>query len=243
MKDGKREENLLPFFGKVEKMKKLALFMLTMLMVFTLAACGDNVSITKTEAAAEVYECSDFSMTIPKGWVVTSGGTNIYHSIRVYDPSEPINQMFVLLKADCLLHSKAGKEAWQPTRRYNVLVQDIAASRIYDEVMRIQAKYAQNGDDDDRGLLDHLESNDAVRDDADIAYHRDVDGDSPSDAGLPLVDGDLGDGQMAVDFDAESSTASKTDHPLVDEHGIEYAEGYFDDEPVSIFDDDAPDKA
>ncbi len=116
MKDGKREENLLPFFGKVEKMKKLALFMLTMLMVFTLAACGDNVSITKTEAAAvetEVYECSDFSMTIPKGWVVTSGGTNIYHSIRVYDPSEPINQMFVLLKADCLLHSKAGKEAWQ----------------------------------------------------------------------------------------------------------------------------------
>ena len=137
----------------------------------------------------------------------------------------------------------AGKEAWQPTRRYNVLVQDIAASRIYDEVMRIQAKYAQNGDDDDRGLFDHLESNDAVRDDADIAYHRDVDGDSPSDAGLPIVDGDLGDGQMAVDFDAESSTASKTDHPLVDEHGIEYAEGYFDDEPVSIFDDDAPDKA
>lgn len=42
MKDGKREENLLPFFGKVEKMKKLALFMLTMLMVFTLAACGDD---------------------------------------------------------------------------------------------------------------------------------------------------------------------------------------------------------
>ena len=42
MKDGKREENLLTFFGKVEKMKKLALFMLTMLMVFTLAACGDD---------------------------------------------------------------------------------------------------------------------------------------------------------------------------------------------------------
>lgn len=42
MEDGKREENLLPFFGKVEKMKKLALFMLTMLMVFTLAACGDD---------------------------------------------------------------------------------------------------------------------------------------------------------------------------------------------------------
>lgn len=32
----------------------------------------------------------------------------------------------------------AGKEAWQPTRRYNVLVQELAASRLYDEVMRIK---------------------------------------------------------------------------------------------------------
>lgn len=188
--------------------------------------------------------------------------TGIYDAWRVYDSTLAVREtkdgreasststriikynLEKLKEYGCFSETRyAGKEAWQPTRRYNVLVQDIAASRIYDEVMRIQAKYAQNGDDDDRGLFDHLESNDAVRDDADIAYHRDVDGDSPSDAGLPLVDGDLGDGQMAVDFDAESSTASKTDHPLVDEHGIEYAEGYFDDEPVSIFDDDAPDKA
>ena len=52
-------------------------------------------------------------MTIPKGWTVTTGGTNIYHSIRVSDPNEPLNQMFVLLKADILLHSQAGKDAWQ----------------------------------------------------------------------------------------------------------------------------------
>ena len=32
----------------------------------------------------------------------------------------------------------AGKEAWQPTRRYNVLVQELAASRLYDELMRIR---------------------------------------------------------------------------------------------------------
>lgn len=32
----------------------------------------------------------------------------------------------------------AGKEAWQPTRRYNVLVQELAASRLFDEVMRIK---------------------------------------------------------------------------------------------------------
>lgn len=191
--------------------------------------------------------------------------TGIYDAWRVYDSTLAVREtkdgreasststriikynLEKLKEYGCFSETRyAGKEAWQPTRRYNVLVQDIAASRIYDEVMRIQAKYAQNGDDD-RSLFDHLESNDAVRGDADIAYHRDFDGDSPSDAGLPLVDGDLGDGQMAVDFDgeedAESSTESKADHPLVDEHGIEYAEGYFDDEPVSIFDDDAPDKA
>lgn len=32
----------------------------------------------------------------------------------------------------------SGKEAWQPTRRYNVLVQELAASRLFDEVMRIK---------------------------------------------------------------------------------------------------------
>ena len=71
-----------------------------------------GVKVTQTAAKAvqtEKYESADFSMTIPKGWTVTTGGTNIYHSIRVSDPNEPLNQMFVLLKADVLLHSQAGK--------------------------------------------------------------------------------------------------------------------------------------
>ena len=79
-----------------------------------------GVRITETAAKAvqtEKYETADFSITIPKGWVVTSGGTNIYHSIRISDPNEPLNQMFVLLKADILLHSQAGKAAWQ--QNYN----------------------------------------------------------------------------------------------------------------------------
>ncbi len=99
-------------------MKKLLALLLTLLLVLSLTACGggDKVTITPTAAKSvetEKYESADFSITIPKGWTVTSGGTNIYHSIRVYDPAEPLNQMFVLLKADVLLHSQAGKEAWQ----------------------------------------------------------------------------------------------------------------------------------
>lgn len=42
----------------------------------------------------------------------------------------------------------AGKEAWQPTRRYNVLVQELAASRLFDEVMKIQNGDVQNETDD-----------------------------------------------------------------------------------------------
>ena len=100
-------------------------------MLVFLAACGGKttvnedgtttkiehgVKITETAAKAvqtEKYETADFSITIPKGWTVTAGGTNIYHSIRISDPQEPRNQMFVLLKADILLHSQAGKTAWQ----------------------------------------------------------------------------------------------------------------------------------
>lgn len=73
------------------------------------------VSITETAARTvdlELYETPDFSIQIPKGWTVTSGGTGMYHSIRIQDTAEPLNQMFVLLKADILLHSQEGKDAW-----------------------------------------------------------------------------------------------------------------------------------
>ena len=122
--------------------KKIAALILAAVMTLLFTACGSKtvinddgtkteqkesgvkvtqqkesgVKVTQTAAKAvqtEKYESADFSMTIPKGWTVTTGGTNIYHSIRVSDPNEPLNQMFVLLKADVLLHSQAGKNAWQ----------------------------------------------------------------------------------------------------------------------------------
>ena len=46
------------------------------------------------------------------------------------------------------------KEAWQPTRRYNVLVQELAASRLFDEVMHIQNKHQQT----DAALLENNET-------------------------------------------------------------------------------------
>lgn len=112
--------------------KRITALLLAAVMTVCLAACGNKtvvsddgtttgkaekgIKITQTAAKAvqtEKYETADFSITIPKGWKVTAGGTNIYHSIRIYDPSEPLNQMFILLKADILLHSQQGKAAWQ----------------------------------------------------------------------------------------------------------------------------------
>lgn len=113
--------------------KKNIAFILAAVMALSLTACGaekvtvnddgtkteqteKGVKVTETAAKAvqlEKYETADFSIMIPKGWTVTTGGVNMLHSIRVYDPNEPLNQMFVLLKADVLLHSQAAKDAWQ----------------------------------------------------------------------------------------------------------------------------------
>lgn len=120
-----REENCM-------KAKRITAFVIAVAMMLLSTACGNKtivnddgtktektegkVKVTQTAAKAvqtEKYETADFSITIPKGWTVTTGGTNIYHSIRISDPNEPLNQMFVLLKADLLLHSQAGKDAWQ----------------------------------------------------------------------------------------------------------------------------------
>lgn len=120
--------------------KNIALLVIIAITMVSLSACGGGktgtgsddpavngdgtkteqtekgVKVTETAAKAvqlEKYETADFSIMIPKGWTVTTGGVNMIHSIRVYDPNEPLNQMFVLLKADVLLHSQAAKDAWQ----------------------------------------------------------------------------------------------------------------------------------
>ena len=75
-----------------------------------------KIKITQTAAQAvqtERYETSDFSITIPKGWKVTTGGANINSYIYVNDPNDTRYGMFIILKYEPLLHSQAGKDAWQ----------------------------------------------------------------------------------------------------------------------------------
>lgn len=79
-----------------------------------------KIKITPTSAKSvqfENYETADFSITIPKGWVVTTGGVNIKKYVFVNDPEEPRNTVFFILKMEPLLHSQTGKDVWQ--KMYN----------------------------------------------------------------------------------------------------------------------------
>ena len=109
---------------------RIAAWLLALAALMTLSACNgkslngktqksktdEGVKITETAAKTletEKYETADFSITIPKGWKVTTGGANINSYIYVSDPNEPRNGMFIILKKEPLLHSQEGKDAWQ----------------------------------------------------------------------------------------------------------------------------------
>ena len=77
---------------------------------------GDKVKIVKSEVqeiTLEDYSTEVFSMKIPKGWTVQSGGQGIYYAIRVTDPKDENNQVFLMLKIQPLLKSLNAKKQWQ----------------------------------------------------------------------------------------------------------------------------------
>lgn len=127
-----------------KKIIKILVFVIAATMMFSMAGCKEktdsiatdsgkitdsaaatkdvdkNIKITQTAAKAvqlENYETSDFSITIPKGWKVTTGGANMTSYVFVNDPNDTRNTMFFILKMEPLLHSQAGKEVWQ--KMYN----------------------------------------------------------------------------------------------------------------------------
>lgn len=77
---------------------------------------ASNYTIVPTKASQvtlETYQTDDFSMQIPSGWTVTTGGYGIIHTIRVYDPEQPVNQIFLLLKAQPFLYNESDKNYYQ----------------------------------------------------------------------------------------------------------------------------------
>lgn len=91
-------------------------------------ACGQGTPGTvrpsgKTAAPA-LEEFRDpkgnFTMKVPKGWVVSSGGFDLLHWIHAYDPSKPETGVFTLLKTECLLMNAPSKAFYENKRGFGL---------------------------------------------------------------------------------------------------------------------------
>ena len=72
----------------------------------TAASIEDSWTVVPLASAQELvpYSCTEFSMNIPQGWTVRSSAmyTGMFHAIHVFDPENPVNQIFFMLKMEPL---------------------------------------------------------------------------------------------------------------------------------------------
>lgn len=62
----------------------------------------------------------NFTMQVPKGWAVSSGGFDMLHWIHACDPKKPELGVFTLLKTECLLMNKASKSFYWEKRGFGL---------------------------------------------------------------------------------------------------------------------------
>ena len=119
--DNKKNDEIVVNF-KLDKKKLLYIFggigvvLIIVVGVLLGVNVGDKVKIVKSEVqeiTLEDYSTEVFSMKIPKGWTVQSGGQGIYYAIRVTDSKDENNQVFLMLKIQPILKSQSAKKAWQ----------------------------------------------------------------------------------------------------------------------------------
>lgn len=83
-----------------------------------LCGCGETDDLGRDMAIAPSqakslqlvdYDHENFSMKIPEGWTVETGGMDMWYGIRVYDPKDSRYQIFAFLKADPFLKNDSAK--------------------------------------------------------------------------------------------------------------------------------------
>ncbi len=62
----------------------------------------------------------NFTMKVPQGWGVSSGGFDLLHWIHACDQRRPELGVFVLLKTECLLMNQASKAFYEPKRGFGL---------------------------------------------------------------------------------------------------------------------------
>lgn len=100
---------------EILKNKKIIIGIVAGLMVLVVAFAlfnKEGVKIVESEVSKlELvdYDDTNFTMKIPKGWSVATAGTDMYFSIRVYDPNDDRYQIYSILKAEPLLKNSKAK--------------------------------------------------------------------------------------------------------------------------------------
>ncbi len=77
----------------------------------------------------------NFTMQVPKGWVVSSGGFDLLHWIHACDPKRPELGVFTLLKTECLLMNRTSKAFYADKRGfglYAMFADMIVAEKVED---------------------------------------------------------------------------------------------------------------
>ena len=73
----------------------------------------ENIKIVKNDIKLEEYKTDVFTMKKPVNWNVETSGTGVYYAIRVYDPKNTNNQIFLMIKMQPLLKSETSKNSWK----------------------------------------------------------------------------------------------------------------------------------
>ena len=77
---------------------------------------GPKVKIVESEASKLKlvdYKNDVFSMKVPDGYKVDSAGVGVFYAIHAYDSADSNNSVFLMVKMQPLLKSKASKKQWQ----------------------------------------------------------------------------------------------------------------------------------
>ena len=111
-------------------MAALLAAMAALLAALAATACGGERAAPDAAAAeARAMERNlvafrdpkgNFTMQVPKGWGVSSGGFDLLHWIHACDPRKPELGVFTLLKTECLLMNQASKAFYEPKRGFGL---------------------------------------------------------------------------------------------------------------------------
>ncbi len=95
--------------------KLILVAFITVIFTFSAVGCASQAKITPSEAKSIQYETFDnglISIKIPKGWKVAVCGDYIHYTFRVYNPNNPLYQIFNTLKFEGFNKSYESKKKW-----------------------------------------------------------------------------------------------------------------------------------